>query len=176
VKKHIAIDMDGVMLDFDGRLNEAIALEFGVKVETPTTWEQPLRASLTPMFRSYGYNDCWAWLRQRSHIWAQSQPIPGALAGVHMLRSHGYNVELLTSKPTWAERGVWTWLSRYRPEFNQVTIVPPGQSKRDFSVASILVDDYIGNVREWLNVGRKAVLFDQPWNQGWLDTLFGARN
>lgn len=161
---HVAVDMDDVMLEFTQHILDCVAREYGPSygIEEITDWDDnPLKHDR----RFVGGGTWWDWLRTRDWLWAKAPAVPGAVGGIQQLRDMGHHVELLTTKPTWAEWTVWAWLGKWRPAVHQVTIVPTGGSKADYSDALILVDDALHNLVPWAATGRTAIVYDRPWNQ-----------
>jgi 5'(3')-deoxyribonucleotidase len=161
---HIAVDMDDVVLDFVGGVVRAVNTEYGTNltVRDVTNWE--LAEVLDPIIgRSW-----WAWLRDREWLWANFDAVPGAIGGVDTLRRRGHYMELVTSKPEWAEHNVWKWIGKWRPAFNRVTIVGSKDRKVDFTDAELLVDDKPSNCIEFITAGRQAILMNMPHNAGFL--------
>ena len=98
--KHLAIDLDDVVLDYTGGVAEAVAMEFGVKLtaEDFTGWD--LHPIVDPIIgRSW-----WAWMREREWLWANFSAVPGAMGGLEKLRRQGFYLECVTSKPQWARQ------------------------------------------------------------------------
>lgn len=159
----IAVDIDDVTMDFWTGVCTSVNTEYGTTldpVETPNWDDNALKR-----LRVFGDGRTWwDWLQERDWIWHTFQPVPGAIGGIEILRQQGHFVEALTSKPKWAEWTVWKWLGKWRPAFHRVTIVPTGDKKTDWSDAELLIDDRDVNVREWLDAGRKAILFQRPWS------------
>ena len=158
----VAVDMDDVVLDFCGGLCASINLEY----DTSFTTEDITQWDLAPLFGPVLGRGPMSWLRDRHWIWSTFKPVPGALGGIETLRRGGHYLELLTSKPEWAEPAVWDWLRKWRPPFQRVTIVGPDDEKVTFSDSVILVDDKPGNLVEWeKDPGRLGLLFDRPHNR-----------
>lgn len=159
---HIAVDLDDVVLDFTGGLCSTIRKEYAydLKPEDITAWD--LHTVLDPIVgRSW-----WAWLRERDWLWATFPAIDGAIGSLDRLRREGHYLELVTSKPRWAESNVWKWLGLWRPPFNRVTIMDTDEaSKADVTTADLLIDDKPANCRAFLDSGREALLFDRPHNR-----------
>lgn len=157
--KHIALDLDDCILDFTGGLRRSVALEYGVEVPEFTDWH--IRDVLDPILgRSW-----WKWMRERDFLWKTFPAVPGAIGTISQLREAGYYIEIVTSKPEWAEASVWQWLGRWRPAVHRVTIVNDKTSKSSVTDALILVDDKPRNCIEWADTGRFAILFDRPHNR-----------
>jgi 5'(3')-deoxyribonucleotidase len=160
---HIAIDMDDVLVDFVGGLCKAIQTERGITITAEDITQWDLHPILDPII---GYN-WWTWLRKREWLWANFDAVPGAIGGIDSLRQQGHYVELLTSKPEWAEHNVWKWLGKWRPALHRVTIIGPEQHKVNFTDAMILIDDKIDNCISFAFQGRDAILFTRPHNQAY---------
>ena len=158
---HIAVDLDGVVLDFVGGLREAVYREYGVEVAEGDVTEWDLSPVLDPVLG----RPWWTWLRERSWLWARFPPIPGAIGGLRQLHDEGHLLECVTSKPEWAERSVWCWLAEHAPAFDRVTIVREGERKSEATQAQLLIDDKLENCEEFAATGRAALLFDHPYNQ-----------
>lgn len=170
----IAIDLDDTVFDFWAGVCQSLNLEYGLELDPNETknWDDNALKQLaifgdgpdgTP--RTW-----WDWLQERDWIWATFKPVPGAIGAIKTLRQQGHFVEALTSKPEWAEWTVWRLLGRWRPPFNQVTIVPTGESKGEWSNAYLLIDDRDLNIQEWLTSltngelrTRTAIAFQRPW-------------
>jgi 5'(3')-deoxyribonucleotidase len=159
---HIAVDMDDVVVDFVGGLINSVKTEHDVTITheqlEKTGWD--LHPLLDPII---GYS-WWTWLRERPWLWANFPAVDGAIGGIERLRRNGHYLELVTSKPRWAEYAVYRWLGKWRPAFQAVTIVGKDDRKVDFTPADILIDDKPSNCQGFLDEGRKALLFSRPHN------------
>lgn len=176
---HIAVDMDDVILDFLGGLRSAVKKEYGVTLVDEDFTEWNISSVLDPIIgRSW-----WSWMKEREWIWATFPPVDGAIGGIEKLRRQGHYLELVTSKPQWAEHNVYKWLGKWRPSFQRVTIVDR-QAKVEATDAALLIDDKPANCLGFMSAGREAILFDRPHNQladagelvymrafGWADVL-----
>lgn len=160
---HVAVDLDDVVLDFMNSVRETFHREYGVWFEYDgNSWgEKAVDFYKHPLLLESGYKSWWDWLRDREWLWATFPAIPGAIGGIKRIRNAGHYVEAVTSKPTWAEHNVWKWLGRWRPPFNSVTIVNSGQSKVDYTVADIIIDDKLQTCMEFVQDGRKAIHFQR---------------
>ena len=163
---HIAVDLDDVVLDFVGGLRQAVKKEYGVEIPEEAITDFNLKPFLDPII---GRN-WWSWMRDRSWLWSQFPAVDGAVGSLDRLRRDGHYLELVTSKPEWAEHNVYRWLGKWRPPFQRVTIVGPDDNKADFTEATVLIDDKAKNVVSFHNSGRDALLFTRPHNQS-LDDL-----
>lgn len=158
-KKHIAVDLDDVVLDFVGGLREAVRKEYAVDIPEGDVNKWDLHPILDPVIGG----DWWVWLRNRDWIWPTFPAMDGAIGSLTKLRNEGYYLECVTSKPDWAEYATWKWLGKWRPPFQRVTIVHH-EVKANMTDAYIMVDDKPENVQGFLDSGRKGVLFGRTHN------------
>lgn len=162
----IALDLDDVILDFVSNLVKIANLEYGTNLRAEDIVEWDLHKVLDDVV---GEN-WWQWWRERDWLWAQADAVPGAIGGIRTLRREGHYLEILTSKPAWAEAQTFRWLGKWRPPVHRVTIVGPSDKKHEWSDAEILVDDKPKNVEEWIEAGRTAILFARPHNSDYRKT------
>lgn len=165
----IALDLDDVILDFCTGLRHAVKTEYGVDVEFDS-WD--LNHTLNPVLGK----SWWKWMRERDWLWSNFPAVQGAIGGIDILRQQGHYLEIVTSKPKWAEYSVWKWLGKWRPSVHRVTIVGTDDKKSDYTDARVLVDDKPDNCRDFLDAGRSAILFDRPHNQHSQKGFIIARN
>lgn len=164
---HIAVDQDDVMLDFIGRVRECFRKEFGfegIPKYRGSPWGQEVvEFSKHPRLIEAGYDSWWDWLRERDWLWGTAEAVDGAIGGVRTLRAKGHYVEMITSKPRWAEPQVYRWLEKWRPPFQRVTIIDSvkGERKVDLTEARVIVDDKLETCKQFTEAGRWAVLFDR---------------
>jgi 5'(3')-deoxyribonucleotidase len=156
---HVAIDLDDVVLDFTGGLRTSVQTEYDVEVPPFGNWK--IADVLDPIIG----HSWWKWMKNRDWLWKTFPAVPGAIGSINMLREQDYFIEIITSKPDWAEASVWQWMGRWRPSVDRVTIVQDGDSKAEFTSADILVDDKPQNCEEWVASRRPAVLFSRPHNE-----------
>ena len=177
MQKHVALDLDDVCLAFVDGVRAAVRQEYAVDLDRDAIDKFTLGPILDPII---GYS-WWKWLRRRSWLWANFPAVEGAVGAVERLRAEGWYVEIVTSKPDWAEYAVWKWLGRWRLPVNRVTIVGQVDLKSQFTEAPILVDDKWENCTEFVasRPDRIALLFDQPHNRehviGGNDRIFRAK-
>ena len=163
MSKHIAFDLDDVILDFVGGLRAAIQKEYGVSIPDSTIEDFNLSPYLDPILGE-GW---WGWLKRRDWLWGNFPAVDGAIGTLERLRREGFYTEIVTSKQEWADYAVWKWLGKWRPPVQRVTIVRKDDNKAHFSDAYVLVDDKEENVLDWIasRPGRKALLFSRPHNR-----------
>ena len=154
----VACDLDNVVLDFYGGVRHAVETEYNVIVPPFSTWD--MHEVLDPIIGK----SWWKWMRERDWLWPNFPAVPGAIGGLAQLRDAGYYVEIVTSKPEWAEFSVWKWLGKWRPPANRVTIVNMDIRKVDATDADVLIDDKLKNVVDFADDDRYGVLFSAESN------------
>ena len=164
----IAVDLDDVILDFVGNLCTVINTEYdaGLNPEDIVEWD------LRKVLDEYVGENWWRWWKERDWLWALAPAVPGAIGGLRTLRKEGHDVEIVTSKPEWAEAQTFRWLGKWRPPVKRVTIVGMDEKKAEVSDAELLIDDKPLNIEEWVahpsfsreKFTRKAWLFARPHN------------
>lgn len=162
-KDHVAVDLDDVTVDFWPGIAAAFAKEYDIVLPVVHPWSDEAKKFYNhELFAASGYKDWWAWLRDNRHLWGKVfEPVPGAIGGIRRLRAAGWYVEAVTSKPQWAERSVYEFIGRYNVPFQGAVIVPPGESKLDWTDAGVIVDDKLQTCIDFNKAGRAAVLFDR---------------
>jgi len=166
----IAVDMDDVVVDFIGGLLAAVKKEYDVDIKVSDIKQWDLKPVLNPIIgRSW-----WAWLRDREWLWANFDAVDGAIGAIDRLRRAGHWVEMVTSKPDWAEHNVYKWLGKWRLNPQRVTIVKVEDKKANFTDADVLIDDKPSHCADFIATGRKAILFTAAHNRA-MTTPAGAR-
>lgn len=176
--KHVALDLDDVILDFVGGILRWLKTEYSAEVDPEKIVDFNLRPFLDPII---GKN-WWTAFRERDWLWPNFDAVPGAIGAIEQLRREGWYLEIVTSKPDWAEYATWKWLGKWRPKVQRVTIIGPEDNKADYTTAPVLVDDKADNIREFIEAGRQGILFTRPHNRnanipgairagGWADVL-----
>jgi 5'(3')-deoxyribonucleotidase len=158
-RRHIALDLDDCILDLLGGVRGVIKKEYDIELPDITMWD--LNLVLKPILGEPWMN----WMRRRDWLWATFPAVDGAIGAISTLRRQGYYLEIVTSKPEWAEASVFAWLGKWRPAVHRVTIVKPTDTKANFSTADALVDDKRENCYDWAETGRTAILFTRPHNR-----------
>lgn len=160
----IAVDMDDVVVDFIGGLLKAVKTEYGEEIDVDSIVDWDLKPILNPIIDRKG--GWWKWLQDREWLWANFTVIDGAIGAIDQLRFRdGHWVEMVTSKPVWAEHNVFKWLGKWRPSFQRVTIVKVEDKKADFTDADVLIDDKPSHCADFIASGRKAILFTAAHNR-----------
>jgi 5'(3')-deoxyribonucleotidase len=91
-------------------------------------------------------------------------PKQGAKESVETLRGEGYEVVIVTNRPSDRDTVRWTksWLEENGLGYDRFHST--AETTKTAVDVDVLIDDHDRNVVEFLEDGRPAVLFDQPWN------------
>ena len=154
----IGIDVDGVLGNQIVGLLPRIKARLGreLKYEDITDWELALGQS------DIKQEILAAELEDRDYV--LRMPVhPGGRKLLDDLYPH-HRVMVLTSRPPEIRGLTEQWLERSRLSFDELKSL--ADMKKSAWATDILIDDYLGNVREYLsNTNGRAVLVDQPWNR-----------
>lgn len=101
-------------------------------------------------------------------FYSDLKPVDGAIEGVKSLIDAGHDVCIVSAVPRCGAvsyHGKLVWLRKFMPWFNLNNFV--ACSRKELVHGDILLDDAPHNVESYAKSGhgRRAVLFDRPWNQ-----------
>lgn len=156
----IGADADGVGYPFteDARIVVAEHLRIDPsELEDPRVWDF--------MSEQWGVDqttfwDIWAKDVAKGLAWLRFPPEDGYVEGITNLRDAGHKVIICTNRKG-GELATMQWIQKYDIPYDGLFI------GRDKTLASIdvLVDDWEQNWRESLDIGRRCLLWHQPWNE-----------
>jgi len=156
----IAVDVDGVLCDFDSGVRYWCFGRFGYVPKEATGWGMMNMAK--PHFEEF-----WETAGKNPDFWAGLPPYRDAVAFFQMAM-RGLDYVLVSNCPSWDGRR--RWLERWEfGLFARATILqPPNTSKLDLLTetlhADIVVEDNGETVQQALSAGMSCVLFKHPWN------------
>jgi len=164
--KTVYCDMDGVLTNFIGEVNECM----GIPRDTISTkWD---------WVEDYGYtldqvND-WCTI----DFWANLEWTPDGHDILRLVTSvfKPEQIYLLTTPMPNPESytGKALWVQKYLPEYSKRLIVTP-VPKSEFAHRDILlIDDRDENIEGFVKAGGNAILVPRPWNElhGWADETY----
>jgi 5'-nucleotidase len=128
--------------------------------------------------RRFGPIECWDFYKEWGHttpeflalmesgchagvVFHLGAPIDGALDGVRAIHDAGHDVVICTTRGDYAHGATFGWLHRWGFPYSEV-IITAEKARHDIDV---LIDDGPHNVAALRDAGRRAVVFDQPWNR-----------
>ena len=153
----VAIDLDGVLANqIDGlipRVRERLGMT--IRYDDVTAWRLPLGESDIAKEIALALEDPDYILSMPLHLDAREC----------VDRIYDRNrVIMLTARPSHTKLHTEQWLENHG--FSYDKLVSAKEESKSFSRADVLIDDYIGNIREFLtNTDGVAVLVEQPWNR-----------
>lgn len=155
----IALDMDGVLYDWEGNLRTLIAEAFDIP-EPPrtTTWKM-----------QWMTKDHWTWYHQNIHrVFGEGEAIRGALKGAAALLNLTTELAIVTSGTEAACEAKLDWLDANDVAYDSFYLVPLSEKKPDHCVADLYVDDSPHVVDDVIReTMATAVLFDQLYNDSY---------
>lgn len=162
-KRHVLVDVDGVLADFVGATTDALYIDLDgpfMEVEELTNWdllshmEEQYRAPMIERWKSKGF--C-----------ADIEVYPGAIEGIRQLREiadvHFLTAPLPESKHWLQERTEWLY-DHFRATHKDITFT----HTKHRVIGDVLIDDKVEHIEEW---GAKhgsgiPILFARPYNTG----------
>jgi uncharacterized HAD superfamily protein len=163
----LGVDLDGVLANQIVGVLPRIYANYGVELtyEDITHWRLPIQSARVSTDIA---TEIVAAQTEREYV--LSMPVhPGARQMLEALQQD-FRIIVLTARAgdtlSWSAE----WLRRNSLPFDE--IAGSAEAKKSLHGADALVDDYLGNVEEFLmNTSGPAVLIDQPWNRAERDAL-----
>jgi 5'(3')-deoxyribonucleotidase len=153
--KQIFLDMDGVLVDFDG----GVRREFNCDWWYPTEWSIPYRElgfSREEFWQELDYPEFWEhlpWTEDGKEILSILVPYKPCILSHSRLPN--------------AFMGKWKWLQREIPDVILEERVLMGWGKVNVAHPNaILIDDSDHIIEEWERRGGLGILYPRPWNKG----------
>lgn len=159
--KTVYLDLDGVMVNFIGSVNE----HMGIPKDTiPTKWNWVKDFGFTfKQVNNWCTKDFWANLEwtQDGHDILRVVTYKFAPANIYLLTTCMPNPETKSGKIEWIERHLPMYLDR-------AIILEPSVSKSKYAKPdTLLIDDKDKNVEEFTKAGGYGILVNRPWNKGY---------
>lgn len=156
---HIGVDNDGVMYEFHEAARVVVANHRGIdpgELTTAKVWDF--------MVEQWGMDHKTFWKiwfadNEDGGGWLRLPPVPGTVEGLKKLQKAGHTIHIITSRKG-GEINTVKWLQKYNVPHDSLHIA------RDKSrvLVDVMVDDWEGNWRELTALGRRVLVWDQPWN------------
>lgn len=154
----IAVDVDGVLYEWDRTARYMLRTYRDTVVGESLTWDY---------IEQHVPRSDWGWLWTDGvdlGLFRYGHCVAGSIVGLRNLLADGHSLAVVTHRPSSAVPDTLAWLNYINIQWSEVHILSNGESKAQVD-ADILIDDKMENVIEWAASGRKALLFDRPWNQ-----------
>ncbi len=158
----LAIDLDGVVADFNGgwmaRYNEAFGAD--LSPDLVQFWDGLYELTHFADMRAF-----WRWARDHgSHsVFRHLEPYPDALPSLRRLFESGHDIVIVTAKPDWAIHDTFEWLAEHAVPTREVHV-----TEEKYRVdCDVYLDDSPYQVPELVeHRGDRAVCrFVRAWNE-----------
>lgn len=166
----LAIDLDGVVADFNRGWTSAYNHRFGgqLAAEMVESWDGPLALTHFEDMSAF-----WAWARDvdGQSVFRHLEPYPEALEALGRLDRDGHRVVIVSAKPDWAIPDTLAWLAQHRIPTREVHFT---ESKFEVD-ADVYLDDAPAQLQELTrHRGASAAVcrYVRPWN----DPVEGAHD
>lgn len=158
----IALDIDGVLADWEGHTRAMYETWFGSRLRPSTHWHH-----LEEQSHFSSSDEFWEWINRVPTFWDDMPPIPGALGGVYDLLAHNHTFILVTNRKSDISVSTKRWVERHWPTFAgkpfpRIEHVAQAKSVVD---AQVYIDDNPRVLAQLVEAGKPYVIaFKQPWN------------
>ncbi len=158
----LAIDLDGVVADFNRGWTTAYNTHFGagLHADMVQTWDSPLALTHFPDMDAF-----WLWARDQGDkgVFRQLEPYPGALEALGALHAEGHDLVIVSAKPDWAVPGTLEWLAEHEIPTREIHF-----TEAKYQVAcDVYLDDAPGQVAELVRQRAEDAIvcrYVRPWN------------
>lgn len=161
-KQKIAVfDCDGVLADFEGEFCDA----FGTKNRH--------LYSLSARYPEVDPDLIKEWVNDAEN-YRNLNPIFGGVTLLNQLKSKGFFIVLVTSRPEKLEKVTIEWLELYNIPYDSLTLLggqmPKGEFLQDINGIQIFIDDSVTELKNMKSYFPEAVCL--AWAQPWNDKYF----
>lgn len=156
---HIGVDNDGVMFAFHEAARIVVANHLRIDpIELPPAkvWD------FMSVQWGLDHKTFWKiWFDDNANGggWLRLPPVDGTVEGLKTLQKAGHTIHIITSRKG-GEVATVKWLQKYKVPYDTLHI---GRDKTRVLV-DVMVDDWEGNWKELTAVGRRCLVWNQPWN------------
>jgi len=170
--KNIGVDLDDVLLDFNGAFIEFHNTNYGTnqKRENVTSFylEKVWNISIEEIYKRL--NDFY-----HSDHHKNAKPVEGAIEGIRELSKH-HTIHIITASPEEMRKEISDWLqTHFQDHIHAIHFVR--KTAFDTNIINkkiicqelgieIFIDDALHNAEDVSSLGIPVLLLDTPWNQG----------
>lgn len=154
----VGVDLDGTTVDFQYHWANLYIDYFDVDIPAPKLDEYDALLSYTH-FKDAGHFFKWF---ARAGGWKNQPYILGARGGVDALLDAGHRVRFITDRPANAVNATWDWFNESPWALETELHIRPD---KHMVPCDVYIDDTPRKIQELLDVGKRVIVFDQPWNQ-----------
>jgi 5'(3')-deoxyribonucleotidase len=164
-KKTVAVDIDGVLADFEGRLSLTLSAKFkdrGLSDRSKYTMEE--RYAKDPEVLKYALD----FIADPNSYYGLEE-CEGGIGFVETLMDDGYKVLYLSARHASAHSITRRWLTKHTTDpdiFLFCGVESKADFLKDFGEVDFAVDDSPVQIAKMKEGGITAVAWHQPWNEG----------
>ena len=159
----IAVDLDGVQYKFHSAYRYMMVNMRGVDMPPDSEWsywDWPDQFT-TPADRE------WMWSEGvKLGLFRYGHIVKGTVLGVRALAEH-HDLVVVTHRPRQAVADTIAWLSFVNLPYTGIHILSNQEPKTEVPW-DVLIDDKPENIIDAVRAGRRGILFEQPWNEGFV--------
>jgi hypothetical protein len=154
----VGIDIDGVTLDLHSQFRDVYQLWFDAEIGEFQQWDDMI--DLTH-FNDHG--ELWDWC-DRAGVFHDLPWVPGAPGAIDHLFTQRHSIAFVTSRTGAAADAARYWHLGTPWYWGTQLVTDLGNSKHTVP-CSVYIDDSPHVIEGLLNVGRKVIKFNRPWNR-----------
>jgi len=153
----IGVDVDGVLRDFMGKFIAIYRQDYPsntTKIEDVNDWNLNKFFTETEDARQY-------YLDNASRIFPNAGMYPGCSDFLRQIKELGHNIIIITHQLIGTEKYTQDWLTAYNVPYDSLVFT----ADKTIVDADIYIDDGLHYIDAYNKAGKRAVIFDRPWNQ-----------
>lgn len=171
-KLTVGIDIDGVIADFNLLLREIASQYIPVVNEDDSAYKIKDLEHGTQEVQDKVMEEVY-----EDHRIPEASTIKGAVEKINEIYDKGYNVIILTARQNHWYDQTEEWLKKIGLKYHKLVHDSDKGPRAVKEGIDVFIDDKPENVRDLIEHGINAYVFDQPWNQGEdLPRLHGWKN
>ncbi len=158
----LGIDLDGVVVDFNGGWITRYNAEFGadIALDAVKSW-----GGMQELTHFADMAEFWRWAKGdgTGSLFRHLDTYPGAVSSLRKLVRAGHEIVIITTKRQWAIHDTYAWLAEHRIPTREVHIT----SRKWLVDCDVYLEDAPHNLRRIHHERPEAVVcrFVRPWNE-----------
>lgn len=152
----VGVDVDGVLANQIEGIVPRVRARLGIQLSYDDVTEWRLRLGDSDIAKEIG-------LAFGDSDYVLGMPVHSGARELIDALYRSNRITLLTARPKDAKAWTLQWLDNHGFTFDELVNVT--EEKKSFYRSDVLIDDYVGNIKEYLtNTSGTAILVSQPWN------------
>lgn len=158
----IGVDIDGVVLDFQQTWAELYQEYFDRYLPYEALRSYDALLTHTHFEDMVEFNDWFS----RAGGWRNMPWVPGSRGGLDGCVARGHRIDLVTARPDCAKQDTLRWFETWIPKGTTLYFT----DQKHEVPCDLYIDDTKHVIESLVANGKKAVIFDQPWNRHTINT------